>query len=314
MARKPRLHYTGAVYHVMIRGNGGQNIFDNDEDRCRFYLFLQEGVERYEHRIHAFCLMRNHVHLAIQVGEKPLARIMQNLCFRYTRWANRKQKRVGHLFQGRYKAIVVDADTYLAELVRYIHLNPVRAKIVKSPEDYLWSGHRAYMGYEEIPWLTTEWVLSQYAQRQKTAIAKYSEFVMEGKDEGHQQKFNIGTRENRLLGDDTFIEKVLEKTEHREKEPITIDEIIKRVGKLYGLTEKEIAVGGKQRYLSEARGMIAYGVREINGLSITVLSKRINRDISSLSKAAERMLVRSKKDTDLGKRKKVLDEELLQMP
>jgi len=118
MARKPRLHYTGAVYHVMARGNGGQNIFDCEEDRYRFYLFLQEGVERFRHRIHAFCLMDNHVHLAIQVGEKHLSRIMQSLCCRYTQWVNSRQKKVGHLFQGKYKAILVDADSYLAELVR----------------------------------------------------------------------------------------------------------------------------------------------------------------------------------------------------
>ena len=114
MARKPRVHYIGALYHVMVRGNDGQNIFTDEEDRYRFYLFLQEGVEKFGHRIHAFCLMNNHVHLAIQVGEKPLSRIMQNLCFRYTQWFNSRQKRVGHLFQGRYKAIVVDADVYLA--------------------------------------------------------------------------------------------------------------------------------------------------------------------------------------------------------
>ncbi|HDZ62059.1 MAG TPA: transposase, partial [Nitrospirae bacterium] len=124
MARKSRLHYIGAVYHVMVRGNGGQDIFADDEYRCRFHLLLQEGVEKFGHRIHAFCLMGNHVHLAVQVGEKPLSRIMQHLCFRYTQWVNSRQKRVGHLFQGRYKAIVVDADAYLVELVRYIHLNP----------------------------------------------------------------------------------------------------------------------------------------------------------------------------------------------
>ncbi len=150
MARKPRLHYPGAVYHVMARGNGGQPVFTDDEDRYRFYLFLQEGVEKFGHRIHAFCLMKNHVHLAIQVREKPLSRIMQQLCFRYTQWVNVRQKRIGHLFQGRYKAILVDADSYLAELVRYIHLNPVRARMVKTPDRYPWSGHRAYLGHKKL--------------------------------------------------------------------------------------------------------------------------------------------------------------------
>jgi REP element-mobilizing transposase RayT len=102
--------------------------------------------------------MTTHVHLAIQVGEIGLPRIIQNLAFRYTRWGNWRQSRTGHLFQGRYKAVLVDADTYLLELTRYIHLNPVRSGIVRIPEDYPWSGHRAYLGLETIPWLTTEWV------------------------------------------------------------------------------------------------------------------------------------------------------------
>ena len=311
MARKPRLHYIGALYHVMVRGNGGQNIFADDDDRCRFYLFLQEGVEKFGHRIHAFCLMNNHVHLAIQVGDKPLARIMQNLCFRYTQWVNSKQKKVGHLFQGRYKAIVVDADAYLVELVRYIHLNPVRAKLVKIPEDYPWSGHRAYMGHEKLPWLTTEWVLLQFAQRLKTARTRYGEYVTNGKAEGHRMEFHQGTSEGRILGDDTFVDRVYTEADQGEKKVVTLDEIIKRVGNLYGLTEEEITAGGKQRYPSEARGMIAYLVREVSGLTLSDLGRRLKRDVSSLSKVAERILSRSREDSDLEKRKQLLGKTLL---
>jgi putative transposase len=100
MARKPRIAYPGALYHVILRGNDGQTIFFDDKDRTRFYLLLQEGIERFGHRVHGFCLMTNHVHLAIQMGEIPLSRILQNLSFRYTRWVNWRQKRSGHLFQG----------------------------------------------------------------------------------------------------------------------------------------------------------------------------------------------------------------------
>jgi len=295
---------------VMVRGNGGQNLFGDDEDRYRFYLLLQEGVEKFGHRIHAFCLMNNHVHLAIQVGDKPLFRIMQALCFRYTQWVNSRQKRVGHLFQGRYKAIVVDADVYLAELVRYIHLNPVRAKIVKTPEDYAWSGHRAYMGQETLPWLTIEWVLSQFAQRLKTARIKYSEFVKYGRDEGHRQEFHSGTSEGRILGDDRFVEKVYEKSEDGEKESVTVDEIIERVGKVYGLTEEEMISGGKQRNPSEARGMIAYLVREVRGMSLTDLGRRMKRDISSLSLAADKIIRCSKEDVEMRKKKEIIEKKL----
>ena len=310
MARKTRLHYIGAVYHVMVRGNGGQNIFAADDDRCRFYLFLQEGVEKFGHRIHAFCLMNNHVHLAMQVGEKPLSRIMQNLCFRYTQWVNSRQKRVGHLFQGRYKAIVVDADAYLVELVRYIHLNPVRAKLVESPEDYPWSGQRTYMGYEQLPWLTTDWVLSQFAQRLKTARKRYGEFVKYGENEGHRQEFHSGTSEGRILGDDTFIERVYSESEDGEKKSVTIDGIIESVGKVYGLTEEEMVSGGKYRYPSEGRGMIAYLVREVSGLSLTDLGRRMKRDVSSLSLAADKIMRCSKDNGEIRRRKQILEKKL----
>ena len=122
----------------MLRGNDGQPIFFDDEDRCRMCLLIQEGIERFGHSIHAFCFMTNHLHLAIQVVEVSISRIIQNLAFRYTRYINRKQKRIGHLFQGRFKSIVVDGKRYLKELVRYIHLNPVRAGIVYQPEKYVW--------------------------------------------------------------------------------------------------------------------------------------------------------------------------------
>ncbi len=156
MARKPRIHYPGAVYHVILRGNGKQDIFFEEEDRCRFYLLLQEGIERYRHQVHAFCLMTNHVHLVVQVADIHLSRIMQNLSFRYTRWVNWRHDRSGHFFQGRYKVVLVDGDSYLLELVRYVHLNPVRAKMASTPEEYAWTSHRAYCGQEALPWLATE--------------------------------------------------------------------------------------------------------------------------------------------------------------
>jgi REP element-mobilizing transposase RayT len=126
MTRKQRIHIIGGFYHVMLRGNGGMDVFGSDDDRCRFLLLLQEGSIRFGFRLHAFCLMGNHIHLTIQVSDVPLSKIMQNLSFRYTRWFNAKNQRFGHLFQGRYKAILIDDSAYLLTLIRYIHLNPVR--------------------------------------------------------------------------------------------------------------------------------------------------------------------------------------------
>lgn len=132
MARKSRIHYPSAVYHVILRGNAGDPVFFEDKDRYRFYLILQYAVETFGCRIHAFCLMNNHIHLVIQVAEISLSRIMQNVSLRFTKWINYTQSRTGHLFQGRYKALLIDAETYLLELVRYVHLNPVRAGIVST--------------------------------------------------------------------------------------------------------------------------------------------------------------------------------------
>ena len=112
--------------------------------------------------------MTNHVHLAVEVGQVSLSRIMQNICSRYSRWINWQHKRIGHLFSGRFKAIMIDADSYLSQVVGYIHLNPVRARMVESCEEYEWSSHRYYIGTETIPWLTTETVLSQFSETSRT--------------------------------------------------------------------------------------------------------------------------------------------------
>ena len=242
MARKPRVHYPGALYHVILRGNGGQTIFFDDKDRTRFYFLVQEGIERFGHRIHAFCLMTNHVHLAIQVGRSRFLESCRILAFRYTRWVNWRQSRSGHLFQGRYKAVLVDADAYLQELTRYIHLNPVRAGMVKEPEDYLWSGHRAYLGLETIPWLTTEWVLGQFSERQVGSPEGLRKIRIGG--EGRKPARGVPQRirsDSRILGDDTFMDQVL-----GEKEVMPRTEggawigVIKEVCRRYSVKEKEV--------------------------------------------------------------------------
>ena len=286
-----------------MRGNARQDIFFDDEDRCRFYLLLQEGVERYGHRIHAFCLMTNHIHLAIQVGEVSLSRIMQNLTFRYTRWFNWRQKRSGHLFQGRFKAVLVDADSYLLELTRYIHLNPVRAKMVQSPQEHPWSGHRAYLGIETIPWLTTDWVLSQFAGKSEKARLEYRDFVDQGKEEGHLQEYHSGSaNDSRVLGDDSFIDKVLAQSEARPKQRISLDDIIKSVCMKYGIAEKDLKTPGKYRILSEARGMVSALILETSGSTLAALSSYTGRDVSTLSTAAKTVQIRAKSDQGLADR------------
>ncbi len=303
MARKPRVYCPGAFYHVILRGNSGQTIFLDDKDRTRFFLLLQEGMERFGHRLHAFCLMTNHVHLAIQITEISLSRILQNLSFRYTRWINWRQGRTGHLFQGRYKAVLIDADTYLQELTRYIHLNPVRAGMVRKPEKYPWSGHRAYLGLETIPWLTTDWVLSQFSEKVSVARRAYMKFVQEGMEGGRQEEYYRGSdADSRILGDDTFIERVLDEKEKKQRHRASLDKIMVEVCRHFSLEEKDFSVLGKDRSLSEARAIAAWLVLELGACTLVELSKRTGRDVSTLSSAAKRLQIRSKTDLKLAGR------------
>jgi putative transposase len=296
MARKPRVHYPGAVYHVMLRGNGGQDIY-------RFYLLLQEGTERYGYRIHAFCLMSNHVHLAIQVGEVPLSRIMQNIGFRFTRWINWRRGSSGHLFQGRFKAILIEADSYLVELCRYIHLNPVRAGMVQSPEDYRWSGHRAYLGREIVSCLTTDWVLAQFGADSIQARRAYHEYVGQGKDAGHRQEFHRGrTGESRILGNDDFIDRVLVSAEGKPTKKIGLEAILVAVCREYGIEMRELSIAGKYRVPSEARGMAAWLILELGCGTLAELVKFTGRDSTTLSTVAGNLRKRVESDSTLAER------------
>lgn len=300
MARKPRVHYPSALYHVIIRGNARQDIFFDDEDRIRFCLLLQEGIQRYGHRIHAFCLMTNHVHLAVQVGDVSLSRIMQNLTFRYTKWINWRQNRSGHLFQGRYKAVLVDADSYLQELTRYIHLNPVRANMVKNPEEYSWSAHCTYLGREIIPWLTTDWVLSLFSPINSQARINYRNFVEQGKDAGYQQEYHSGSaHESRVLGDDSFIDRVLAHAESKPLKRITLEEILQKVFLKYGIEICDLKAAGKDRKHAEARGVVAWLILESGAGTLSELGRITGRDISTLSNAAKTVQSRAMFDEAL---------------
>ena len=309
--RKPRIFYPGAFYHVILRGNAGQNIFFANQDQKYFFWLLKEGQERFKHHIHAFCLMANYVHLAIQIGDIPLSRIIQNLSQRYTSWVNRRQKRTGHVFQGRYKAIVIDADTYLLELVRYIHLNPVRAGIAKRAEDYPWTSMRAYLGKERLPWLNTDWVLAQFSNRKSKARKRFREFIHKAIDEGRREEFHKGTIEGRILGDDAFAEEVLALKGEKAGPRVTIDEILLRVCDQYGIHPQDVIAAGKQHGPSEARAMMSCLVREAPHLSLTELSRRLNREISSLSKASRRLVDKSKFNAQLARKMTQLRTDLV---
>lgn len=181
MARSLRIEYPGAVYHIISRGNARQEIFLDEKDHIDFLDILCMTVRRYKWILHAYCLMNNHYHLLIETPDGVLSRGMRQLNGVYTQRFNARHKRVGHVLQGRYKAILVDKDSYLLELCRYIVLNPVRAGIVKEPGMWGWSSYRATAGYEKgIHCLTTDWILIQFDNEKVKAEIMYRDFVQNG--------------------------------------------------------------------------------------------------------------------------------------
>jgi len=252
MARKPRLHVPGALYHVILRGNAQQDIFFADNDRAMFYALLQEGVARFGYRVHGFCLMRNHVHLALQVGAAPLSRALQNLAFRYARHVNKTQGRLGHLFQGRYHALLADAESYLLELVRYIHLNPVRARIVRDPGDYPHSGHLGYLGKKHFAFLTTDWILSRFDDRPGVARRRYVRFVAEGMAEGHRDDFYRGADEVRVIGADKFVERALKAAGETDHRPPALKRIVGFICQRLDIKEAGLDAPGRRRAAAPA--------------------------------------------------------------
>jgi REP element-mobilizing transposase RayT len=269
---------------------------------------LQESVERFEYRIHAFCLMTTHLHLALQVGNIPLTRIIQNVGFRYTQFVNRKYQRSGHLFQGRYKALLIDAGCYLLELIRYIHLNPVRAGIVRSPEKFSWCSHASYLNpASQPPWLTVDWALSQFADQQPLAMERYQKFVAEGLGEGHREEFHRGSYEGRALGDDRFVEQALSRAAERRDVGLNLDRVIGSVCAVYQLTAAELCSAGKEQPAAEARAMAAYLVRKSHTITLSELAVYFRRDLSGLSQAARR--IERRVATDEGLRRKLAEVE-----
>jgi putative transposase len=296
MARKQRIYYPGAFYHIILRGNAQQDVFFDDCDRYRFLLLMQEAVEKFGCRIHAFCLMSNHIHIALQVGDISLSRVMQNLSFRYTTWINRRMKRSGHLFQGRYKALLVDADTYLCELAAYIHLNPVRAGMVVKPEDYLWSGHHAYLLDGYYPWFTSDYLLGLFDSESDKARELYLCYIAERIGDRLTDQFLKGGIDSRLLGEESFVEEAMGKAQIRMEIKPTLEEIIEIVKGICAVDNEALYSLHRGRVAAEARALIAWGVAEYSDCTISETGRLFGRDVTTLSNSIMRLKLKACSD------------------
>ena len=264
--RKPRLEYEGAYYHVIVRGNQRQKVFYETGDFVRYLKYLGETLRERAFKLYAYCLMPNHVHLFLEQRSCfPLSRTMQRLQTAYTYFFNKRHHKSGHLFQGRYKSILVDSDTYLLQLVRYIHLNPWRAKLEESFGKYPWSSHSQYLRKvkESLAAVETDSVLKMLSSVKAVARKRYREYMLEGLGEGHRGDL-YELRSGRILGDEDFEEEV-----HREsgsglrprlKITKTIDQIWENLLSREGINQEPV---GWRR--SRLMGEAAYWVIECAG-------------------------------------------------
>jgi len=281
----------------MLRGNAKQVIFHKDEEYRYFENILAQGLEQNSVRLHAYCWMKNHVHMALQVKDKPLSKLMQNIAQRYTHWFNKRYGRVGHLFQGRYKAILVDEDAYLLELIRYIHLNPVRANIVTDPIDYLLSSHAAYAGHvQPLSWLTVHRCLGHFGKTESAARAAYLHFMGQTTEEELLEQLRHGNKEGRILGDENFIKDVLTQNSETVPAEITIRQLVDVVAHAYQVSPFEMTSASRSRHLAEARAMAALiGMDQCNYL-LSNFAQYFKRDVPTMSKRVKAMRTRLTKN------------------
>jgi putative transposase len=288
MARPLRLHVPGAIYHVTLRGNHRQDIFFTPADRARLSSLITEVFDRFSARLHAYCYMTNHVHAVIQVSEEPLGRLMMRIAGQYARATQWRLETTGHLFEKRYHPTLVDADAYLQELLRYVHLNPVRAGLAPSPDAYPWTSHHAYAGTREEPWVTTEFALSLFAQELSKARRAYLRFVAEAVGKTLRSPFeDRNFSDPRILGSDDFARRMLgDGWTPRSKK--TLDDLIAEAGARFNLSLPLLSSVCRRADLVEARAWIANEAVTHRIASISEVARKLDRDESSLRRLLDK--------------------------
>lgn len=297
MARKPRVFYPGGLYHIICRGNHRQVTFLDEPDYTEFLHRISFYKERYQFLFYAFILMPNHIHLLIEMTDAPLSKIMQGITQSYTQYFNKRHIRVGHLFQGRYKAILCDKDSYLLELVRYIHLNPVRAKMVERPEDYRWSSHINYLG-NAAGLVERDFVLQIFSRNMTEAVSAYKDFIADRISEGFRRDL-YKTKEQIFLGEEDFVQRVSKEIQREPsiKVGIGLEEILTMVCNAYGINMESLFE--KSHNASRLRFIATYLTREVAGIPLSRVADYLRRDPATLSLGVRRLRELMDKDATL---------------
>lgn len=284
MTRPRRLHVPGSLYHVILRGNNRHEIFFSPADRIYLDQLVGRATESLEAEVHAYCWMPNHIHMAIRVGEAPLGRLMQWIASRYAFRINRQREATGHLFERRYRALLVDVDAYALQLVRYIHLNPVKAGLVRDPADYPWSSHRYYLGEDPPAWLRTDWILAMFGRRRIPARAAYRRFVGVDPDVELPEELLAGDPDDeRLTGADRLLSEPKDSVDTMLAGR-DLDSLITAAAERHGCEVAAITGPSRERRLVRVRREIARQARDGGVASVAEIARRLNRSDSAVAR------------------------------
>jgi putative transposase len=320
MPRISRIDTPGALHHIIARGIERRSIFADDHDRDDFLKRLATVISETGTVCYAWALIPNHFHLLLRTGKVSISTVMRRVLTGYAIGYNYRHRRSGHLFQNRFKSILCQEDPYLKELIRYIHLNPLRAKIVpdlKSLNSYPFSGHSTLMGKRTRDWQLTEYVLGLFGNSLRSGRRSYREFVKKGMDEGRRSDLvggglvrsaggwsalkslrQAGFRQKadeRILGDGDFVSEVLKDARERldrkyrlKAEGYDFERIVRRVGQLLGIEPQQVVTSGKRRYEVEARNIVCYWASRELGLSQVYIARKFGVSQPAISAAIQR--------------------------
>jgi len=290
MARPLRIEYPGAVYHVICRGNNRQAVFRDDTDRKRYLEKLLLYCQEKKVDLLAYCLLSNHLHLLVETPEGNLSKMMQPFQTSYTVYFNRRHRRTGHVFEQRYKAMLVDKDNYLLQVSRYIHLNPVEAKLCERPQDYRWSSYPAYVKGTRIAGLKTDSVLDYFTGTKSRRIAQYREFV-EGGRGARARNGAPEVRRQLFVGDEEFEEAVRKKVKRAAGHEVrpTLKRIAAVVSEVTGKDENEIRGFQRSEEIKRGRELVCYLGRRHGEVGLEELRRFLQvRELSAVSHAVRR--------------------------
>jgi REP element-mobilizing transposase RayT len=320
MPRQARLDTPGALHHIIVRGIERRNIFADDQDRYDFIDRLGGIVSETNTGCYAWALIPNHFHLLLRTGSVPVATVMRRLLTGHATRYNRRHRRQGHLFQNRYKSILCQEDSYFLELVRYIHLNPIRAKLVTDIDGlgkFPFSGHFVVMGKVKQTWQDVEKVLNQFGRHKGAARRSYRAFVAKGIAQGRRADLTGGglirsqggweavkslkksgkheKSDERILGDGAFVEKVLarsretfERRHALQSQGVDLNYIAERIADLLGMTHEQVWLPGKYQQQVAARSLLCFWAVRALGHSMTSLAKRLGISTAAVSKSVRR--------------------------